>query len=69
MHLVGVGETWRRLFAKFVLKVSGNKATDTFQDDQPCAILKAGIDGDFHGAQDILESNSSTENWGFLLVN
>ena len=31
---VGVGETWRRLFAKIVLKVTGSESTMAFQDDQ-----------------------------------
>ena len=40
----------------------------TFQDDQLCAILKAGIDGAVHGVQDSWDENSTTEDWGFLLV-
>ena len=40
----------------------------TFQDDQLCAILKAGIDGAVHGVQDIWDENSTTEDWGFLLI-
>ena len=30
---VGVGETWRRLFAKIILKVVGPEATMACQDD------------------------------------
>ena len=65
---VGVGETWRRLFAKIVLKVTGPEATMTCQGDQLCAGLKAGIDGVIHGVQALWDENSTTENWGFLLV-
>ena len=38
------------------------------QDDQLCAGLKAGIYGAIHGVQSLLDKNSSTEEWGFLLV-
>ena len=39
-----------------------------YQDDQLCAGLKAEIDGVVHGDQAIWDKNSSTEDWGFLLV-
>ena len=38
------------------------------QDDQMCAGLKAGIYGVIHGAQALWDENSSTKEWGFLLV-
>ena len=50
---VGVGETWRRLFAKIVLKVTGIEVTMLCQDDHLCDGLKAGIDGAVHGVQAI----------------
>ena len=46
-----VGETWRRLFAKTVIKVTVPESTMLCQDDQLCAGLKAGIDGAIHGVQ------------------
>ena len=52
---VGVGETWRRLFDKCVLRVTGPEATSVCQDDQLCAGLKAVIDG-------------AAEDWGFLIA-
>ena len=30
--------------------------------------LKSVIDGDLHGVQDVWDTNSSTNNWSFLLV-
>ena len=42
---INVGETWRCLFAKCVLKVTGHEATNAYHDDQSCERLKAGIDG------------------------
>ena len=65
---VGVGETWRRLFAKIILKVTGPEATMACQDDQLFPGLKVGIDGAIHGVQSLRDENLSTEEWGFLLV-
>ena len=57
---VGVGETWRRLFAKIVLNVMGPYATMVCQDDQLCAGIKSGIDGAIHRVQVIWDENLST---------
>ena len=65
---VGVGETWRRLFAKTVIKVTVPESTMLCQDDQLCAGLKAGIDGAIHGVQALWDKNLSTEEWDFLFV-
>ena len=46
----------------------GPEATNTWQDDHLCAVLKAGIGGAVHGYQDIWDANLSTENWWFLLM-
>ena len=61
---VGVGETWRRLFAKIVHKVTGPEATMVCQYYQMCAGLKEVIDGAIHGIQALWDENSSTEEWG-----
>ena len=53
MLQVGVGETWRRLFAKILLKVTGIEVTMVCKDDHLCDGLKAGIDGAVHGVQAI----------------
>ena len=65
VYLVGVGETWWRLFSKIALKVTGPEATMVCQDDQLCAGLKAGIDGAVHGVQSLSDKNASTKEWGF----
>ena len=57
MHPVGVGETWRRIFAKIMLKITGPEATMACQDKQLCAGLKAGIDGAVHGVKAIWDKN------------
>ena len=57
---VGVRETWRHIFSKIVIKVTGPEATMTCQHDQLCSGLKVGIDGAFHGVQDIWDENLTT---------
>ena len=63
-----VGETWRRLFAKCVLRVTEPKLSIACQDDQLCAGLKVVIDGAVHGVQSIWETKLTTKDWVFLLV-
>ena len=60
VHTFGVGETWRHIFAKIVIKVTGPEAIMACQDDQLCAGLKAKIDGAVHGFQAILDENLTT---------
>ena len=50
------------------LKITEPESTMECQDDQLCAEIKAGIDITFHGVQDIWYEKSTTEDWGFLLV-
>ena len=38
------------------------------QDDQLCAGLNAGFDGAIHEVQALWGENSTTEDWGFFLV-
>ena len=40
VHPVDVGETWRQLFAKCVMKVTGTEATHACKYDNLCAGLK-----------------------------
>ena len=65
---VGVGKTWRHIFANIVLNVIGTEATVACQDDQLCAGLKAVINGAVHGVQAIWDENLTMEDWRFLLV-
>ena len=48
---VGIGETWRRLFDKCMLKVMGPDATHACNDDQLCVGLKSLIDGELYGVR------------------
>ena len=53
MHPVEVGETWRRIFAKIMLNITVPEATIACQHGQLCVGLKEGVDGAFHGVQDM----------------
>ena len=65
---IGIGETWRRLFAKCVLRVAGTEAEIQCGADQLCAGLKAGIDGAVHAMSALWEELRDEEEHGFLLV-
>ena len=63
---VGIGETWRRLFAKIVVKVTRLEAPMACQDDQLCAVLEAVIYSTIHGVQALCDKNVSMEEWVFF---
>ena len=66
--LFRVGETWRRLFSKCVLRATVPESTNACQDDQLYAGLKAGIDGTVHGVQEIWDTKLTSKDWGFLII-
>ena len=68
VHLVGIGETWRHLFAKCVLRFTGPKATNECKDDHICDGFKVEIDRAVHGVLAIWDVKFSTEDWIFLLL-
>ena len=68
VHPGGVGETWRSLFSKCVLRVTVPKATNAYQYIQICDRLKEIIDGAIHWVQDTWYTKFTTEYWGFLLI-
>ena len=57
---VGVGETWRRLFSKIVLNVTGPEATMACHYEQLCAGLKAEIYGAIRGVQALWDEKLTT---------
>ena len=65
---VGIGEIWRRLFAKTVLILAGEEAKEECGDEQLCAGLEAGIEGGIHAARAEWIEHEEDEEWGFLLV-
>ena len=68
VRLVGIGETWRCLFANIMLKITRIEAIMACQDDQLRTGLKSGVDGAIHGVQDIWYENSTTKDWRLLLL-
>ena len=48
---VGIGETWRRLLAKCLLRVSGQEAKAACGTEQLAGGVEAGIEGDIHDAR------------------
>jgi hypothetical protein len=57
--LIGVGETWRRLFTKIVLRLSGTEAKEA------CGI---DLEGGIHEINQLWKKHEGAEDWGFLLV-
>ena len=57
---IGIGDIWRRLFAKCVIKVAGSEAAEACGSDQLCAGLKAGIEGASHAVHQSWEKNENT---------
>ena len=65
---VGVGETWRRLMAKCLLKVARMEAKTACGTTQLVGGLEAGIEGDIHAMGLLWEDHRKEEDWGFLLI-
>ena len=53
---IGIGETYRRLLAKCLLRVSGHKATAACNNYNLCVGLPAGIEGAVHTMSDLMDS-------------
>ena len=65
---VGVGETWRRLMAKCLLKVAGTEAKTAYGTTQLAGGLEAGIESAIHAIRVLWEEHRKDEYWGFLLI-
>ena len=68
IQLIGIGEIWRRLLAKCVLKVAGVKAKDACGNAQLCTGIEAGIEGAVHAIRALYAKKEDEEEWRFLLV-
>jgi hypothetical protein len=55
---VGIGEVYRRLWAKCLLKAIGSQATATCGNFNLCAGLQAGIEGAVHAVRDVFADPS-----------
>ena len=65
---VGIGETWRRLLAECLLRVSGQEAKTACGTDQLAGGMEAGIKGDIHAVRLQWVQHLEEEDWGFLLI-
>ena len=51
-----------------VLRATGTEATSACKDDQLWTGIKSGIEGAVHRVKTIWDTKSTTEDWGFLLI-
>ena len=58
---VGVGETWRRMMAKCLLKVAGPEAKAACGTTQLAEGLEAGIEGAIHAMRVLWEEHKKEE--------
>ena len=65
---VGVGETWRRLMVKCLLKFAGPEAKPACGTTKLARGLEAGIEGAIHAMRVLFEEHRKEEDWGFLLI-
>ena len=65
---VEIGEIWRRLFPRYLLKVVGAEAKEACGSDQLRAGLEADIEGAVRAVRVMWNGTEKNEEWGFLLV-
>ena len=65
---VGVGETWRRLMAKCLLKVARPEAKTACGTTQMAGGLEVEIEGAIHAIRVLWEEHKKEEDWEFLLI-
>ena len=65
---VGVGETWRRMMAKCLMRVAGPEAKTACGTTQLAGGVEAGIEGAIHVMRVLWEEHQTEEDWGFLLI-
>ena len=65
---VGVGETWRKLMVKCILRVTGQDPKAACGTDQLDGGVEAVIEGGIHAMPLLWSQHSQEEYWGFLLI-
>ena len=68
IRLFGVGETWLRMMAKCLLRLTGKEAKVACGTAQLAGGVEAGIEGGIHEMRVLWEEHSQEEEWGFLLI-
>ena len=64
----GVGETWRKLMAKCILRVTVQDPKAACGTEQLAVILEPVIEGGIHAMRLLWSQHSQEEYWGFLLI-
>ena len=65
---IGIGESWRRLFAKCLLSVTGEEVSAVCGVDNLSVGIPAGIEAAIHSVNECVDGNHDTDDWGFILV-
>ena len=65
---VGVGETWRHLMAKWVLRVKVQESKSAHEMKQLAGGVEGVIEGGIHDMRLLWAKHSQEEDWVFLLV-
>lgn len=65
---IGIGEIWRRLFSKVIIRETSFEVQESCSTDQLCAGLSCGIEGSIHTARLNFEALEDEDEAGFLLV-
>ena len=65
---VGVGETWRWMMVKCLLRVAGPEAKPACGTTQLAGGVEAGIEGAIHVIRVLWEEHQMEEDWVFLLI-
>ena len=60
---VVVGETWRRLMAKCLIRVTGQEEKSACETDQLDGGMEAGIEGGIHAMRFLWKEHSQEEEW------
>ena len=63
---VGVGETWRRMMAKCLLRVVGTEEKAECETKHLIGGVEAGIEGAIHVMCVLWEEHKHEEDWGFF---
>ena len=68
IRTVGVGEPWRRMMAKCLLRGEGPEAKAACGTTRLEGGLETGIEGAIHAILVLWEEQETEEDWGFLLI-
>ena len=68
VSLVGVGETWRQMLAKYMLLVIWSEAKEVCGMEKLYGGLKSGIEGGIHTVPLLWQKHAQEEDWTFILV-